>query len=75
VHGYGLNVDAFSARGALGKYIVVIPERGLVVAFVNHTEFSDSPQAASAAEVKKLPDVPVSAMSTLLTLLLAAQLP
>ena len=75
VHGYGLNVDAFSARGALGKYIVVIPERGLVVAFVNHTEFPDGPQAASAVEVKKLPDVPVPAMSKLLTLLLAAQLP
>jgi CubicO group peptidase (beta-lactamase class C family) len=75
VHGYGLNVDAFSARGALGKYIIVIPERDLVVAFVNHTEFPDGPQAASAAEVKKLPDVPVAAMSRLLTLLLAAQLP
>ena len=75
VHGYGLNADAFSARGALGKYIVVIPERGLVVAFVNHTEFPDGPPAASAAEVKKLPDVPVPAMSKLLTLLLAAQLP
>jgi CubicO group peptidase (beta-lactamase class C family) len=75
VHGYGLNVDVFSARGALGKYIVVIPERDLVVAFVNHTEFPDGPQAASAAELKELPDVPVSAMSKLLTLLLAAQLP
>jgi CubicO group peptidase (beta-lactamase class C family) len=30
VHGYGMNVDVFSARGALGKYIVVIPERDLV---------------------------------------------
>jgi CubicO group peptidase (beta-lactamase class C family) len=75
VHGYGLNLDAFSARGALGKYIIVVPERDLVVAFVNHTEFPDGPQAASAAEVKKLPDVPVAAMSRLLTLLLAAQLP
>jgi hypothetical protein len=59
----------------LGKYIVVIPERDLVVAFVNHTEFPDGPQAASTAEVKALPDVPVSAMSELLSLLLAAQLP
>jgi CubicO group peptidase (beta-lactamase class C family) len=75
VHGYGLNVDVFSARGALGKYIVVIPERDLVVAFVNHTEFPDGPQAASTAEVKALQDVPVSAMSELLSLLLAAQLP
>jgi CubicO group peptidase (beta-lactamase class C family) len=75
VHGYGLNMDVFSARGALGKYIVVIPERDLVVAFVNHTEFPDGPQAAPAPEVKELPDVPVSAMSKLLTLLLAAQAP
>jgi CubicO group peptidase (beta-lactamase class C family) len=75
VHGYDLKVDVFIARGALGKYIVVIPERNLVVAYVNHTEFVDGPQAASAAEVKELPDVPVSAMSKLPTLLLAAQLP
>ena len=75
VHGYGLNVDALSARGALGKYIIVIPERDLVVAFVNHTEFPDGPQATSPEEVKKLPDVPVPVMSRLLTLLLAAQLP
>jgi hypothetical protein len=68
-------MDVFSARGALGKYIVVIPERDLVVAFVNHTEFPDGPQAAPAPEVKELPDVPVSAMSKLLTLLLAAQAP
>jgi CubicO group peptidase (beta-lactamase class C family) len=74
VHGYGLNVDAISARGALGKYIIVIPERDLVIAFVNHTEFPDGPQANSAAEVKRLPDVPISAMSRLLTLLLTAQL-
>jgi CubicO group peptidase (beta-lactamase class C family) len=73
VHGYGLNIDVFSARGALGKYIVVIPERDLVVAFVNHTEFPDGPQAASTVEVKALPDVSVSAMGKLLTLLLAAQ--
>lgn len=74
VHGYGLNVDAISARGALGKYIIVIPERDLVIAFVNHTEFPDGPQANSVAEVKRLPDVPVSAMSRLLTLLLTSQL-
>lgn len=73
VHGYGLKVDTFSARGALGKYIVVIPERDLVVAFLNHTEFPDSPQAASAAEVKKLPDVRIPEMSKLLALLLLAQ--
>jgi hypothetical protein len=72
VRGYGLKLDVFSARGALGKYVVVIPDRDWVVAFANHTEFPDGPQAASAAEVKELPDVPVPAISKLLTLLLAA---
>jgi CubicO group peptidase (beta-lactamase class C family) len=43
VHGYGLKVDTFSARGALGKYIVVIPERDLVVALLNHTVFKAPP--------------------------------
>ena len=65
VHGYGLNVGAISARGALGKYIIVIPEPDLVVAFINHTEFPDGPQATSAAEVRKMPDVPVPVMSRL----------
>jgi CubicO group peptidase (beta-lactamase class C family) len=71
VNGYGLSTAAISARGALGKYIVVIPERDLVVAFANHVEFPDGPQ--SSADIKKLPDVPAPAMSKLLALLLAAQ--
>lgn len=75
VHGYGLNVDAFSATGRLGQIHHCDSRADLVFAFVNHTEFADGPQAASAAEVKKLADVPVAAMSRLLTLLLAAQLP
>jgi CubicO group peptidase (beta-lactamase class C family) len=73
VRGYGLDVGAISARGALGKYIIVIPERELVVAFVNHTEFPDGPDATSTAEVKKLPDVPIPVISKLLALLLACQ--
>ena len=73
VGGYGLDVGAFSARGALGKYIIVIPDRDLVVAFVNHTEFPDGPQAAATAEIKKLPDVRVPEMGKLLKLILMAQ--
>jgi len=73
VGGYGLDIAAFSARGALGKYIIVIPERNLVVAFVNHTEFPDDPKAATAEEVKKLPDVRVAEMGRLLKLILLAQ--
>jgi CubicO group peptidase (beta-lactamase class C family) len=73
LNGYGLSTPAISARGALGKYIIVIPNRDLVVAFANHVEFPDGPQSALAAEIKKLPDVPIPAMSKLLALLLAAQ--
>ena len=73
VRGYGLNVDCFSARGALGKYIIVIPQRDLVVAFVNHTEFPDNAQAMPAAEVKKLPDVRAPDIGKLVALLLRAQ--
>jgi CubicO group peptidase (beta-lactamase class C family) len=73
VRGYGLNVDCFSARGALGKYIIVIPQRNLVVAFLNHTEFPDNAQAMPAAEVKKLPDVRAPDVGKLVALLLKAQ--
>ena len=73
INGYGLNESAISARGALGKYVVVIPARDLVVVFVNHAEFPDGAQAASAAEVKELPDVPIPVISQLLSRLLAAQ--
>lgn len=75
LNGYGLSTPAMSARGALGKYIVVIPDRDLVVAFANHVEFPDGPQSAVAADIKKLPDVPIPAMSKLLSLLLGAQRP
>jgi CubicO group peptidase (beta-lactamase class C family) len=73
INGYGLRESAISARGALGKYVVVIPARDLVVVFVNHAEFPDDPQAASSSEVKKLPDVPIPVISQLLAQLLAAQ--
>jgi hypothetical protein len=34
-------------RGALGKYIIVVPERDLVVVYQNHTEFPDDAAAYS----------------------------
>lgn len=73
VNGFGLGVKNYYAHGALGKFLVIIPDRGLVVAFLNHTEFPDNASAIPAAELKKLPDVPVSNMGKLLELLLAAQ--
>jgi CubicO group peptidase (beta-lactamase class C family) len=73
VNGYGLSATAISARGALGKYIVIIPARDLVVAFANHVEFPDDAQSMQTIDTKKMPDVPIPAMSTLLALLLDAQ--
>ena len=41
VDGFGLPVKSFSARGAMAKYIVVIPERELVLVYQNHAESPD----------------------------------
>lgn len=62
-------------HGALGKFVVVIPDRDLVVVLLNHTEFTANGSTMSLAEYHKLPNGPVSDMSHLLELLLAAQQP
>jgi hypothetical protein len=41
VDGLGLPLKSYSARGAMGKYIVVIPERNLVLVYQNHAEEPD----------------------------------
>ena len=71
--GLDLPVRSFSAQGALAKYIVIIPERDLVVVYQNHTELPDDAQLMSDAEVKKLPTITKSQLSALLKLLLDAQ--
>lgn len=71
-----LSLSSAAARvvlGALAKYIVVIPERDLVVVYQNHTALPDNAQSLSAAEVKKLPTISKSQMSTLLDLIPSAQ--
>jgi CubicO group peptidase (beta-lactamase class C family) len=73
VNGFDLAFNSFSAWGALGKCIVVVPERALVVAFANHTEFPDTYQAMPEAEVKRLPNVSRLEMGRLLNMLLVAQ--
>jgi CubicO group peptidase (beta-lactamase class C family) len=73
VDGFDLPVKSYSAQGALAKYIVVIPERDLVVVYQNHTALPDNAQSLSDAEVKKLPTISRSQMSTLLNLILSAQ--
>ena len=75
VNGFDLPVKSFSARGALGKCVLVLPERGLVIVYLNHTEFPDNAATMSAAELKELPTPTHAQMSHLFQLLLAAQKP
>ena len=71
VDGFDLPVKSFSARGALAKYIVVIPERDLVVVYQNHTEYPD--KSLTEKELNKLPTIPYSQMGVFLKMILDAQ--
>ena len=73
VDGLGLPVKSYSAQGALAKYIVVIPERDLVVVYQNHTELPDKAPSISESDTNKLPTISTAQFSSLLKLILAAQ--
>jgi CubicO group peptidase (beta-lactamase class C family) len=75
INGFGLPVKNFYALGALGKFMVVIPNRDLVVVLLNHTEFPPNGSTMSVPEYNKLPNVPMADMGHLLELLLASQQP
>ncbi len=73
IDSFGLPEPNFSAWGSLGKFLVVIPDRELVVAYLNHTEWPDDAPAMPVTELNKLPSVSRSQMGQLLKLLLDAQ--
>jgi hypothetical protein len=74
VNGFpGVSVSNYSARGALGKYVVVVPDRDLVVVYQNHTEFPDDAAAYSSEQLRKLPNVSTEQMAGLLKQILDAQ--
>jgi CubicO group peptidase (beta-lactamase class C family) len=75
INGFGVPVKNFYALGALGKFVIVVPNRDLVVVLLNHTEFPPNGSTMSLAEYNKLPTVPISDMGHLLELLLTAQSP
>ena len=75
INGFGVPVKNFYALGALGKFVIVVPNRDLVVVLLNHTEFPPKGSTMSLAEYNKLPTVPISDMGHLLELLLTAQSP
>lgn len=68
-----LPVHSFDAFGALAKYIFVLPERGLVVVYLNHVEFPDDSSRISQGELNALPTVSTSQLNALMNLLLSAQ--
>ena len=65
----------YSARGALGKNIVVLPDRDLVVVYLNHTDYPDDSSAIPEAKLKKLPNMTTAQMGRLLQLVLEAKQP
>jgi len=74
VNGFpGVSAPNYSARGALGKYIVVVPERDLVVVYQNHTEFPDDAAAYPPEKLRRLPNVSAEQMGGLLKRILDAQ--
>jgi CubicO group peptidase (beta-lactamase class C family) len=73
VDGLDLPVKSYSAQGAAAKYIVVMPERDLVVVYQNHAEWPDNAQSLSEAELSKLPTISKAQLGTLLKLIIAAQ--
>ena len=75
VDSFGLPEKSFSAHGALAKYLVVVADRGLVVVYLNHTEFPDDASGLTADDVQGPPSISHEQMGKLLKLLLAAQRP
>jgi len=73
VDGLGVPAKSYSAQGALGKNIIVFPERGIVVAYQNHTELPDDAQLKPKSEIAALPTISDDQLAHLLTLILEAQ--
>lgn len=75
INGFGLPDKNFYALGALGKFLIVIPDRDLVVVLLNHTEFPPNGSTMSVEDYNKLPTVTIPQMGQLLKVLLSAQTP
>jgi len=73
VDSYGLPLKNFSAAGSLAKYLIVIPEREMLVVYLNHTEWPDDAPLIPDSELNKLPDVSRSRIGQFVKLLLDAQ--
>jgi CubicO group peptidase (beta-lactamase class C family) len=65
----------YAAQGALGKYIIIVPERNLVLVYLNQTEFPDDAAAMHSDEVARLPTASRTQVNQLLALITRAQKP
>ncbi len=69
--GASVKDGSFSARGAGGKYIIVLPDRDLVIAYSTTVDYPDHAAHMAASEIPK--GIAAPEMGKLLNLILAAK--
>jgi hypothetical protein len=62
----------YTAKGALGKNLVIFPGKGIVVVYLNYTDYPDDSTSVSETELRKLPNMQQAQMAKLLQLILEA---
>ena len=73
VNAFDLPVKSYSAAGAPAKYIVVIPERDLVIVYQNHEPLPDASARLSTEQIQRLPAPTKAQLTKLVTMLVDAQ--
>lgn len=68
----GVSEPHYTAKGTLGKNLVIFPNKGIVVVYLNYTDYPDNTGSVSDTELKGLPSMKHSQMTKLLQLVLAA---
>ena len=69
----GVSEPHYTAKGALGKNLVVFPSKELVVVYMNHTDYPDDSTSVPEAELRRLPNMGRAQMVKLLQLVLEAK--
>jgi len=69
----GVAEPHYTAKGALGKNLVIFPRQELVVVYLNHTEYPDDSSGFSEEELRRLPNLTPAQMAALLQLILNAR--
>ncbi|MGJ7499369.1 serine hydrolase domain-containing protein [Variovorax sp. ZT5P49] len=68
----GIAEPHYSAKGALGKNLVIFPRKEIVVVYLNHTDYPENINSVSESELKNLPNMKPPQMAKLLQLILEA---